>query len=454
MKLKFLGATRTVTGSKYLIESNDKHILIDCGLFQGLKELRLRNWEKFPISPSQIDAIVLTHAHLDHSGFLPLLIQQGFSGDIYCSSATFDLCKILLPDSAHLQEEEARYANKKGFSKHTPAKPLYTEEDVEKTLKLFKPVEFETPFTLPGDLQCRLRSSGHILGSSFVTISDGSKSITFSGDLGRPHDLTLKPPVFIEESDYLVIESTYGDRIHGDQEVNLLSQIENTINRVVARNGVIIVPAFAVGRAQSFLYCLYRLKKEKRIPDVPVYLNSPMAVNASGIFCDHFGEHGLNDEECMGTCEAAQYVNSVEESKSLNKRKGPMIIISASGMLTGGRVLHHLKAFGPDAKSLILLTGYQSFGTRGASLVQGAKTVKIHGEQVSIAAEIATIYGLSGHADQREIIEWLSHFKNAPKKTFITHGEPKSAEALQNEITKKLGWTSSIPSYLDEVTLE
>lgn len=452
MKIQFLGAAGTVTGSKYLIESGGKRILIDCGLFQGIKELRLRNWDALPIAPASIDAVVLTHAHIDHTGYLPLLVKSGFSGPIYSSSATRDLCRLLLPDSGRLQEEEAEYANRKGYSKHRPAKPLYTQEDATKALRLFRPISFEMSFDLPGSLSCHLRSSGHILGSAFVSISDGKTSITFSGDLGRPHDLVLKPPVWIEESDYLVVESTYGDRIHGNED--LLSQIEAVVCRAVSRKGVIVVPAFAVGRSQTFLYCLYRLIKEKRIPDVPVFLNSPMAESASGIFCEHLGEHGLSPEDCEGTCEVAHYVTSAEESKGLNKRKGPMIIISASGMATGGRVLHHLKAFAPDPRNTIMLTGYQAVGTRGAALAQGAKTLKIHGEQVPVAAEIAMIHGLSGHADQGEIVGWMSHFKRPPKRTFITHGDPDSAVALQKVITSKLGWSSSVSKYLDEVVLE
>lgn len=452
MRLKFLGAAQTVTGSKYLLESNGTRVLVDCGLFQGLKELRLRNWDDFPISPASIDAVIITHAHIDHTGYLPVLARNGFKGPIYASTATHALCRLLLPDSAHLQEEEARYANKKGYSKHKVAKPLYNEEDAEKTLALFRSKSFDTEFDLPGGLKGMLRSSGHILGSSFVTVSDGKRSITFSGDLGRQKDLVLRPPVTVAQSDYLVMESTYGNRIHKDED--LLSQIEQIVTRTAQRKGVVIVPAFAVGRAQSFLYCIYRLKKEKRIPDIPVFLNSPMAINASGIFCDHLGEHRLNPEECEGTCEVSRYITSPEESKALNVRKGPMIIISASGMATGGRVLHHIKAFGPDPRNTIMLTGYQAVGTRGAALAQGAKTLKIHGEHVPIQAEVAMVNGLSGHADQREIIEWMKQFKAPPRVTFITHGELDSATALQQRIGSELGWKSSIPKYCEEVVLE
>lgn len=451
MKIQFLGGAQTVTGSKYLIESSGKRVLVDCGLFQGLKELRLKNWADFPIDPKTIDALILTHAHIDHTGYIPRLVKMGFNGPIYCSSATADLCKILLPDSGKLQEEEAGYANKRGYSKHHPALPLYTQEEAVAALKQLKGVEFQKDFDLPGGLKCRLRSSGHILGSSFVTLSDGKRSITFSGDLGRPGDLILKPPVFIEQSDYLVVESTYGNRVHAKEDI--LAQLESTINPVIRRKGVIVVPAFAVGRSQALLYCLYRLKKEGRLGDVPVYLNSPMSINASGIFCDHLGEHGLTPEECEGTCEIAHYVSRPEESKALNTRHGPMIIISASGMATGGRVLHHLKAFAPDPRNMILLTGYQGAGTRGAALLQGAKTLKIHGQQVSVGAEVAVINGLSGHADQREILDWMSHFKSPPKHTFVTHGDREPAKTLRQEIETRLGWIASVPNYLESVEL-
>lgn len=451
MRIRFLGAAQTVTGSKYLIESGGKRILVDCGLFQGLKELRLRNWADFPIEPRSIDAVVLTHAHIDHTGFIPRLVKLGFPGPIYCSTATADLCKILLPDSGKLQEEEAAYASKRGFSKHTPALPLYTFEEAKRAVKLFRPVDFERDFELPGGLTCRLRPSGHILGSSFVVISDGKRNIVFSGDLGRPDDLIFRPPVAIESADYLVIESTYGNRVHPKQDA--IAQLEAALVPVLRRKGVVVVPAFAVGRSQALLYCLYRLKKEGRIPNVPVFLNSPMSINAGGIFCDHLGEHRLSPEECEGTCEVARYVSSVEESKELNSKHGPMIILSASGMATGGRVLHHIKAFGPDSKNMILLVGYQGAGTRGAALLNGAKTLRIHGEDVAIRAEVAVVNGLSGHADQAEILGWLSKFAHPPKHTFVTHGDVEPAKALQLKIEKELGWEASVPKYLDAMEL-
>lgn len=451
MKLKFLGATQTVTGSKYLIESSGKRVMVDCGLFQGLKELRLRNWADFPVDPKIIDAVVLTHAHIDHTGYLPVLVKRGFKGRIYCTPATRDLCRVLLPDSGRLQEEEAEYANRKGFSKHKPALPLYTQADAENALRLFTTIDYQMNFALPGELQCVFRQSGHILGSAFVVISDSKRTIVFSGDLGRPNDLVLKSPEDIEKADYVVVESTYGNRNHDPKDI--LDQLEPIITRTIERKGVVIVPAFSVGRSQTLLYCLHLLKRARRIPDVPVFLNSPMSINATHIFCEYQGQHRLNPIECEGMCEVSRYVNSPEESKGLNNKKGPMIIISASGMATGGRALHHLKAFGPDSRNTILLSGFQAAGTRGAALVSGAKQLKIHGEQIPINAEIAVVNGLSAHADQKEILGWLSQFINAPIKAFVTHGEPASAEALKKKIEGELHWSCHVPQYLEEVDL-
>ena len=451
MKIQFLGATHTVTGSRYFIEHNRRKVLIDCGLFQGLKELRLRNREPFPIDPQKIDSVILTHAHLDHTGYLPVLMKQGFRGTVYCTSGTQDLCRILLPDSGRLQEEEAEYANRKGFSKHKPALPLYTQEDAERVLGLFRTIPYGTKFDLGDGLNLKLTQSGHIIGSAFVALSNGKASILFSGDLGRENDLILRSPEFVTESDYLVIESTYGDRMHdpGDPQ----DQIAEIINRTAARNGVIIVPAFSVGRTQTLLYVVHLLKMERRIPDIPVYLNSPMSISATGIFCDHLGEHRLDPDQCAGLCNVARYIHSPEESKALNEKDGPMIIISASGMATGGRVLHHLKAFAPDPNNSILFTGFQAAGTRGASMLANAETVKIHGEYIPVRAEVDVVHNLSAHADQGEILKWLSHFRNPPKTTFITHGEPQAAKALKEKIEGAIRWNCRIPGYLEATEL-
>ncbi len=451
MKITFLGATGTVTGSKYLVTSNDKHVLVDCGLFQGLKQLRLKNWAKLPVDPATIDAVVLTHAHIDHTGYLPLLVKNGFSGKVYCSEATQALCEILLPDSAYLQEEEARYANMRGFSKHHPALPLYTQEDAEHALELLTPVAYGQEVPLANGFRIRLSPAGHILGASTVLLQDAATSILFSGDLGRPNDALMKPPSPPMQADYLVLESTYGDRLH-DKE-NPETKLADIINRTYMRGGVMVVPVFAVGRAQEMMYFIQNLKEKHLIPDIPVYLNSPMAVDATAIFMHHVNEHKLSREQCQVLARSARMVNSVEESRSLNEIKHPVIILSASGMASGGRVVHHIKAFGPDPRNTILFAGFQAAGTRGANMLAGAESVKIHGEYVPINAEIDQISNLSAHADYSEIMDWLGHFATPPKRTFITHGEPVAADALRHRIEERLGWEVEVPDYLETVDL-
>lgn len=452
MEIQFLGATETVTGSKYLLHFQGKKILIDCGLFQGLKELRLRNWAPLPIASKEIDAVILTHAHLDHSGYLPLLIKNGFQGKIYSTHGTFDLCKILLPDSGYLQEEEARYANKRGFSKHKPALPLYTEKDAQNALNSFHSLEFKEEYALADGLRFCFYPAGHILGAAFIQVKFGNRSLLFTGDLGRPNDLLMNPPAVVQLTDYLVVESTYGNRLHDQADVK--GALAQMIQRAVSRQGVIVVPAFAVGRAQTLLYLIHLLKLEKKIPDVPVFLNSPMATDATHLYCRYRSEHRLNPDQCMAMCNVAKFVHTVEESKALNGKKGPMILISASGMATGGRVLHHLKAFAPDSKNMILLAGFQAAGTRGAALRDGAKSIKIHGEMIPVNAEVVSLDSLSAHADYSEILGWLKNFKNPPKTTFITHGEPVAAQALKGHLEKELKWSCTTPQYLQKVELE
>jgi metallo-beta-lactamase family protein len=425
---------------------------VDCGLFQGYKQLRLRNWGRFPVDPKSIDAVVLTHAHLDHSGYLPLLVKNGYKGPVFCTAATADLCGILLPDSGHLQEEDARYANRRGFSKHHPALPLYTQEDAERCLSQLSPVEFDRSVNIKPGIDIRLLQGGHILGAAMVEMRCEGRTVLFSGDLGRPNDLVMKPPARVENADYLVIESTYGNRRHDAKEP--LEMLADVITRTAARQGVVIIPAFAVGRAQTLLYAIHLLKIARRVPDVPVYLNSPMAVDATNIYHRHRSEHRLTEEQCKAMCAVAKFVNSVEESKTLNNKRGPMILISASGMLTGGRVLHHLKAFAPDARNTILLSGFQSGGTRGAALAAGAETVKIHGEQVPIRAEVATLSNLSAHADYAEMLDWLGHYSRPPRQTFITHGEPAAADALRRSIEEKMKWQCHVPEYLERASLD
>lgn len=452
MKLSFLGATNTVTGSKNLLQLGNKTILVDCGLFQGYKELRLRNWDKLPIQPSQIDAVILTHAHIDHSGYLPLLVKNGFKGPIYASAATKDLCSILLPDSGHLQEEDARFANKYGFSKHKEALPLYTQKEAEHALKQFFVVDFDKRYKLFENSHFSLSRAGHILGAAIVTVEHHNKMIVFSGDLGRPHDPVMVEPAKISATDYLVIESTYGDRLHDKASPEV--QLKRVITETAKRGGVVIIPAFAVGRAQSLLYYLYQLKRKKAIPDLPVFLDSPMAIDATRLLFKYMKEHRLDKDTCRDACNMATYTNSVEESKKIDSYHMPMIIISASGMATGGRVLHHLKMFAPDQRNTILFSGYQAGGTRGDRIVKGEHEVKIHGEMVPIRAKVENIDTLSAHADYQETLLWLENFKYPPKKVFITHGEPASALSLKQKIEEKFGWDCLIPNYLQTVDLK
>jgi len=451
MQLTFLGATGTVTGSKYLVTAGGRRILVDCGLFQGLKQLRLKNWEPLPVDPGSVDAVVLTHAHIDHSGYLPLLVRNGFRGKVYCSSATRDLCGILLPDSGRLQEEEADYANRSGFSKHTPALPLYTQQDAERCLSQLVPLNFTSDTDLGSGAVLRLAHAGHILGSAFVSLKHAGVDLLFSGDVGRPRDPVMLEPSAMPRADYLVLESTYGDRLHDPADP--LVELAAIINRTVDRGGVVIVPTFAVGRAQQLLYYLYKLKTTRRIADVPVYLNSPMALDVTRIFLAHRDEHRLTPEQCEAMFGSVRIVNTPEESKHLNRRGGPMIILAGSGMATGGRVVHHLKAFAPDPKNTILFAGFQAAGTRGATILSGADSVKIHGQYVPVRAEVKILSNLSAHADYAELLEWLDHFDAPPKQIFITHGEPVAADALRHRIEERKGWRCKVPEYREQVDL-
>ncbi len=451
MNLTFLGATKTVTGSKYLLTIDNKNILVDCGLFQGYAELRRRNWQPLPLPAKDIHAVILTHAHIDHSGYIPLLVKNGFKGRVYCSQGTKDLCSILLPDSGYLQEEETRFANKHGFSKHNPALPLYTAEDAEKSLAYFYPLPYGTHYNLENCFDLTLMHAGHILGASFVKINYDDISIVFSGDIGRMQDPVMNTPAIIQKTKYLVLESTYGNREHS--HVDPLDALEKIINKTVAQQGVIVIPAFAVGRAQSILYYLYQLKKSNRIANVPIYLDSPMAISATEVFKKYTNEHRLSKQVVQEVCQVATYVNTQEESKELNLQNPPMIIISASGMITGGRVLHHIKYYGPNPNNVILFVGYQAEGTAGAMLLAGHHRLKILGEEVSINAKLIELGNMSAHADYQEILSWLRHFQMAPHKTFITHGEAESANALKLTLEKELGWDCMVPDYLYKETL-
>lgn len=451
MHLTFLGAAGSVTGSKYLLETNGRRIMVDCGLFQGFKELRQRNWDPLPVSPRNIDVVVLTHAHLDHTGYLPLLARNGFAGKVICTTGTRDLCGILLPDSGHLQEQDAEFANRRGFSDHKPALPLYTEADARKVLTQFDATTYNTPRDLGGGVSVTFRNAGHILGAATATITTGSRTIVFTGDLGRPHDPVLQPPDPITETDYLLVESTYGDRKHDTRDPETL--LADVINRTAQRGGTVVVPAFAVGRSQVLLYYIQRLKAASKIPDLPVYLDSPMAIDASEMLTSHCSETHLSPEQCRAMTGIAKLTRSVEDSKAIDRSKVPSIIVSASGMATGGRVLHHLAVFAPDPRSTILFTGYQAAGTRGQLMVAGAKQIKMHGGMVSVRAEVLNLGMLSAHADADEIIGWLRNFKQPPRQTFVIHGEGSGSDALRQRIQDELKWNATVPSYRQEVEL-
>ena len=448
MKLTFLGAAGTVTGSKYLIEAGGLRILVDCGLFQGYKNLRLLNWQPLPFSPKEIDAVVLTHAHLDHSGALPLLVQEGYRGPIYATRATTELCGLLLPDSGHLQEADANFANRHKSSKHDPALPLYTEDDAQRSLKLFKPIDFDEPLTL-GSLQLRLRGAGHILGASSVELRQGDRSLLMSGDLGRPDDLMMKPPVPIEHGDTLVIESTYGDRTHDDSDH--AGELADVIRRTAARGGMVIVPAFAVGRTQALLYQIWLLKKSKKIPDLPVFLDSPMAIDTTSIYQRHANEHRLSADDCRQMGSVARFCRTADQSRELNQLTYPAIIISASGMATGGRILHHLKNHLGDHRCSVVFAGFQAGGTRGARLVEGERSIRIFGQDVAVNAEIVSLPGMSAHADASQIMDWLRTAKRPPQHVYITHGEQDASDALRRRIQRELGWHASVPMMCDRV---
>lgn len=444
LTLTCLGGAGTVTGSRHLLRQGGHGVLVDCGLFQGLKELRLKNWARFAVAPDTIDTVVLTHAHLDHSGYLPKLVREGFRGPVFSSIASAELCRLLLLDSAKIQENDAAFANRHGFSRHKPALPLYDQHDVRRALELLRPLEFDAPADIGHGARLRLRRAGHILGAATAELDWGGRTVLFSGDLGRYGDALMPDPAPVATCDYLVVESTYGDRQHPrrDPAEALLEVVERT----VARGGTLLIPAFAVGRAQELLYLCWKLKTAGRIPMVPIYLDSPMAADASEIFQRHPRDHRLSSRDCRQSMAVATYVQDVEASKALSRNPMPKIVISASGMATGGRVLHHLRAFGPDPRNTVLFAGFQAAGTRGDSLLKGAREVKMHGLWVPIRAEIDDLPMLSAHADADEILRWLGGFRQPPKRTFIVHGEGKASAALGQRIERELGWACVVPA--------
>lgn len=452
MQLTFLGGAGTVTGSKYLLEHGGKRILVDCGLFQGLKQLRLRNWASLPIEPRGIDAVVLTHAHIDHSGYLPALARQGFHGPVFCTEATRDLVALLLPDAGHLQEEDAFYANRHGFSKHHPALPLYTEEDGRKALRLLQPQPFGQAFEPVPGVTVRFSRAGHILGAASVHVQWKGGSALFSGDLGRNEDLLMRPPEPPPAADHVFMESTYGDRSH--EQVDAATALAEVVNRTAARGGIVVVPAFAVGRAQALLHLMAVLKHEGRVPDLPVFLNSPMAADVTALYRKHREEHRLDAQQCERMCHGARIVQTVEESQKLNNLRYPAVIVSASGMATGGRVVHHIKAFAPDRRNTILLAGYQAAGTRGAAIAAGAKEVKIHGGYVRIRAEVANLGSLSAHADRGELLQWIGQLPRPPRNVFLVHGEPVAADSLRLAVQERHPeWACTVAEHMQCVQL-
>jgi metallo-beta-lactamase family protein len=443
--ISFLGAAETVTGSRYLLESDASRVLVDCGLFQGYKKLRQRNWAPPGFSPVSLDAIVLTHAHLDHSGYLPCMLKAGFSGPVYCTPGTRDLLGILLPDAGHLQEEEAKFALRAGFSKHAQPLPLFTRADAERSLGLLRTVDYDEVFQVTREVSGTFTRAGHIVGSASLRLQLPETSICFSGDVGRPNDPIMKPPAPLLPADYLVIESTYGDRRHANESP--LAELATIVRETVARGGVVVVPAFAVGRAQHVMHLLARLQAEGSIPRLPIFLDSPMAIDATAVFRDHVEEHRLSRDECRQMCAVARYSSTPDDSKAIDAMTGPGIVISASGMATGGRVLHHLKRFLPESRNTVLLVGFQSSGTRGRSLLDGADELKIHGQYISVKAQVRRLDGLSAHADYAEIIDWLRQSGVAPRRVFVTHGEPAAADALRRRLRDQQGWDAVVPDH-------
>lgn len=459
LTLTFLGAAGVVTGSKYLLSVAGNHYLIDCGLFQGASEWKARNWEPLPIDPSRIRAVLLTHAHIDHSGYLPRLVAQGFRGAVYATPATCALLEIMLLDSAKLQEQDAEYANRKGYSRHQPALPLYTTEDAEASLELLRPTPFHTMLTLDS-LRVFFYPMGHILGSAAIGIHlPNGRHILFSGDIGRYEDPIMRPPTeFPMGADYIVMESTYGDRRHEETPVETV--LLEAIEYILTAQGVLLVPAFAVGRVQLLLHHLRRLQESGRIPPLRVYVDSPMAQDATQLYCRFTDDLNMETSaggECEGQlplyCHHTQFVQSVSQSKSLNALPGPMVIISASGMCTGGRILHHLRARLPDSRNAVLFVGYQAEGTRGRMLLDGAPEIVIHGEKVAVQARIFHSSALSAHADQAELLRWVNAIQPAPQQLFLTHGEPLARETLRKLISEQRGWNAHLPQYGETLAL-
>jgi len=452
MKLTFLGGAGTVTGSKILLEINYKKILIDCGLFQGLKELRLKNWENLPINLKNLDFVILTHAHLDHSGYLPVLVKNGFEGNIYCTKPTKDLTSIILLDSGKIQEEDARRANEYNYTKHEIAKPLYDVSDAKNTITRLISIELDDWNIIDDTIKFKFVNSGHILGSAFVIIEINGKTIVFSGDIGRKKPILLPPYEYLEKADYLIIESTYGNRLH--ETYSIEEDLLDYINKTYLKNGILIIPSFSVERAQEIIYLLSILKRKNLLPKIPIYLDSPMGVNATEIYFKFKKNHLLTDEDIKSMLSTVQLISEIIDSKEIVLDPNPKIVIAGSGMITGGRVLHYLDKLISDKKNSILIVGFQAEGTRGRALLAGDKELKFFGEYHQIKADIFKINAFSGHADQSELLDWMSNFKSPPYLTLINHGEPHQSQALKTKIKSVLGWKCTVAKLNREYYLD
>jgi metallo-beta-lactamase family protein len=450
--LRFLGGAGTVTGSKFVVDSAESRVMIDCGLFQGYKDLRMRNREPLPVAPESLDALLVTHAHIDHTGYIPALVRDGFEGPVLATHATKDLSDLLLPDSAYLMEEEASYAKKKGYSKHRNPEPLYTSEDAKRALGRFRTVERDRPYDVAAGLSATWNPVGHIIGASSILLNTPAGSVFFSGDVGHPNDALMQAPRPYPGSDILVMESTYGDRSHGD--VAPQDQLADILGPVLNRGGVVVIPAFAVGRTQTIMLHLSRLMDQGRLPEVPIFVNSPMAANASSLYAKYQEDQRVSPADFEGMYSRAKLVRSVDQSIALNEGSGPMIIISAAGMLTGGRVLHHLVAFGQDANNAIVLSGFQAGGTRGADLAAGEKTIRVFGVDIDIKAEVHQIDSMSAHADAGQLLDWIKGATQKPAMTYLVHGEPHAADRMRQRIERELGWNVRVAQYLEEIDLE